>query len=184
MQTVERTPMTRAERVFAAVMGWDLTHVVGRLVKEKVGTQEAAEEMVAEYRKFMIVALENPGKECTPSQIVDEVWHAHILYTQDYSHFSEELQGRFIHHNPASPTGEDLPRMQANYQNTRRLIKERFGSISKLYWPVGVKAAACGCTCCNGGCTADQKAMANCGGGCDGGAACSCGTCCSGGGTG
>lgn len=43
-----------------------------------------------------------------PSQVVDDAWHAFILYTRAYKEFCRRALGRFLHHTPAqamrSPT--------------------------------------------------------------------------------
>lgn len=36
-----------------------------------------------------------------PSQVVDDAWHALILFTREYQRFSRRAFGRFLHHNPA-----------------------------------------------------------------------------------
>lgn len=36
-----------------------------------------------------------------PSQVVDEAWHAFILFTRAYHKFCDEGLGRFLHHTPA-----------------------------------------------------------------------------------
>jgi hypothetical protein len=41
------------------------------------------------------------------SPIVDEVWHAFILFTSDYAAFCDEVFGRFVHHAPNWPGGGD-----------------------------------------------------------------------------
>lgn len=51
-----------------------------------------------------------------PSQVVDDAWHAFILFTRGYQRFCSRAFGRFLHHTPAeamaSPTqaGEGLKR--------------------------------------------------------------------------
>ena len=51
-----------------------------------------------------------------PSQVVDDAWHAFILFTRSYQLFCRSAFGRFLHHTPAeamsSPTqaGEGLKR--------------------------------------------------------------------------
>jgi hypothetical protein len=51
-----------------------------------------------------------------PSQVVDDAWHAFILFTRGYQRFCRSAFGRFLHHTPAeamsSPTraGEGIKR--------------------------------------------------------------------------
>jgi hypothetical protein len=37
-----------------------------------------------------------------PSQVVDDLWHEFILYTQNYQQFCRRAFGRFLHHAPAA----------------------------------------------------------------------------------
>lgn len=32
--------------------------------------------------------------------IVDEIWHTFLLFSKDYTHFSEKYFGRYLHHQP------------------------------------------------------------------------------------
>jgi hypothetical protein len=36
-----------------------------------------------------------------PSQVVDDAWHAFILFTRGYQSFCQRAFGRFLHHTPA-----------------------------------------------------------------------------------
>ncbi len=36
-----------------------------------------------------------------PSQVVDDAWHAFILFTRNYQQFCKKAFGRFLHHTPA-----------------------------------------------------------------------------------
>ena len=36
-----------------------------------------------------------------PSQVVDDAWHAFILFTRNYEQFCRKAFGRFLHHTPA-----------------------------------------------------------------------------------
>ncbi len=36
-----------------------------------------------------------------PSQVVDDAWHAFILFSRNYEHFCRKAFGRFLHHTPA-----------------------------------------------------------------------------------
>lgn len=42
-----------------------------------------------------------------PSQVVDDLWHAFILYTKDYQHFCKNAFGTFMHHTPAVVMGSE-----------------------------------------------------------------------------
>lgn len=37
-----------------------------------------------------------------PNQLVDDLWHLHIIYTREYFNFSEKVYGSYLHHTPTS----------------------------------------------------------------------------------
>ena len=37
-----------------------------------------------------------------PSRVVDQVWHAHILFTQEYTEFCNRIIGTYVHHQPTT----------------------------------------------------------------------------------
>jgi hypothetical protein len=45
------------------------------------------------------------GYGCAPTAEADEIWHQHILNTQQYSAACHRLSGAYIHHHPSS--GDD-----------------------------------------------------------------------------
>ena len=57
---------------------------------------------------FWMCNKANKQMVAMPSQVVDEAWHAFILFTRSYKSFSQKALGRFLHHTPteamSSPT--------------------------------------------------------------------------------
>ncbi len=93
---------------------------------------EFAKMAIEEYRRFIFLVLISK-KEVTPSQIVDEVWHYHILHTQAYQSFAKEI-GKYIHHNPG--TASEQPRFDNQYLKTLRFYTLVFNSQPPpLIWP-------------------------------------------------
>jgi hypothetical protein len=91
-----------------------------------------ADAAIAEYKRFVSLALRS-DQEVTPSSIVDEVWHYHILHTRDYAKFAEQV-GNFLHHNPG--TSEEMPRFSKQYQETLDLYRRVFQQEPPVdIWP-------------------------------------------------
>jgi phage tail protein X len=61
-----------------------------------------AGRIVTEALKFVATAATFPTVRITPSNVVDEGWHALILHTRPYADLCERL-GRFVHHYPERP---------------------------------------------------------------------------------
>ena len=38
----------------------------------------------------------------TPSKVVDEVWHAHVLRSEEYAAFCSKYVGWYVHHQPTN----------------------------------------------------------------------------------
>lgn len=88
---------------------------------------------LSEYRRFAFLALISDS-EITPSEAIDEVWHLHILHTQDYAQFGTACR-RFLHHWPGMPTNR--PQWNRQYDRTRDLYREVFGyEAPQAFWPV------------------------------------------------
>ena len=56
--------------------------------------------MEQEYRRFLAMQLMHPGAVIVPCQIVDEMWHRHILDTAAYREDCANVFGRFLDHYP------------------------------------------------------------------------------------
>ncbi len=64
--------------------------------------EATADRIVVEALKFMDAAARFSTVRLTPSNVVDEGWHALILHTNLYQRLCERL-GRFVHHWPERP---------------------------------------------------------------------------------
>ena len=70
-----------------------------RLKKKHKWTEEKCDDLLSQYKQFLFIAATSNEKE-TPTQEVDEVWHEHILFTQDYFDDWTKILGKTIHHAP------------------------------------------------------------------------------------
>lgn len=86
---------------------WDLKYISDKLISKYQWSDERANLAIEEYKKYIFLAKnrEDGDYNCPPGD-VDEVWHAHILYTKNYSRDTREYFGYYLHHTPA--TGEDI----------------------------------------------------------------------------
>jgi hypothetical protein len=73
----------------------------------------------------------------TPSEDVDEVWHLHLVYTQNYwEEFCPNALRRLLHHGPTKGGSEEAEKYLAAYKYTLELYEYEFGeSPPKSYWP-------------------------------------------------
>jgi hypothetical protein len=102
-----------------------------------------------EYRKYLVLCLENPDFPVVPSNYVDDFWHLHILDTLKYEGDCYAYLGYFLHHFPyfGMRGAEDAENLTKAWLRTRELYEERFGTIPEQYWPMSNRCPNCGRRC-------------------------------------
>ena len=98
-----------------------------RLAKEQGWTPEFTHRVVEEYRRFLFLCASAPHP-CTPSEIVDEAWHLHLVYSRSYwEEMCGQILGKPIHHEP----GFGLPGQSEGHRDafvdTMQSYEEAFG---------------------------------------------------------
>ncbi|MDJ0660941.1 MAG: hypothetical protein QNJ42_15850 [Crocosphaera sp.] len=100
-----------------------------RLASENNWSFDYTQRVIEEYKKFTFLAVIASGK-VTPSKIIDEAWHLHLLYTHSYwNEFCPHILGYSLHHNPSDGTGEENQKYEHQYQETVKLYQEYFGCL-------------------------------------------------------
>ena len=71
-----------------------------RLARENGWSRQYADRVIEEYRRFCYLAM-TAGHHVTPSEEVDQAWHLHLLYSENYCRdFCGDTLGRDLHHGP------------------------------------------------------------------------------------
>ncbi|MFD1733046.1 hypothetical protein ACFSC4_21000 [Deinococcus malanensis] len=104
-----------------------------------LGKRARAHEVLGEYRRFLHLSTLGP---VSPSHLVDEAWHLHLTYTQDYWERLPQVLGRALHHNPAS-SPEDAVRLGGS--TCRPSTATSSCSVPPRPWPSGLTRAARPC---------------------------------------
>lgn len=60
-----------------------------------------------------------------PSQVIDEVWHSHILNTENYASMCKALETSFLHHKPTTSEA-DLQQCREQFELTLKLYRSAF----------------------------------------------------------
>jgi hypothetical protein len=55
---------------------------------------------VIEYKKFVRMMVDDQSTWFTPSKLVDELWHRHMLDSVAYCEFCDRVAGAYLHHTP------------------------------------------------------------------------------------
>lgn len=93
-----------------------------RLAKENNWSMTFTEQAITEYKKFMFLAT-FADHMVSPSEVIDEVWHLHLIYTQSYwKDLCEGVLGKRIEHIPSSGGREQ----QAYFEDLRAKTRESY----------------------------------------------------------
>ena len=105
-----------------------------RLARDNGWSHAYALKAIEEYRKFAYLAV-TTGREVTPSDEVDQVWHLHLTYTRHYWGTFQETLGMPLHHGPTAGGAEEAKRYALNYEATLQAYEAEFGEVPKDIWP-------------------------------------------------
>jgi uncharacterized membrane protein YgcG len=103
-----------------------------RLARENYWTKKFTESAILEYKKFMYLAGTSEFM-VSPSEIVDAVWHQHLIFTQSYTDFCNII-GKQIQHVPSTHNKEEFDKFRQAKERTRRLYEANFGEELKEIW--------------------------------------------------
>lgn len=103
-----------------------------RLAKENFWTINFTAEAILEYKKFMYLAA-TAKQMVSPSEIVDTVWHQHLIFTQSYNEFCT-LLGKRIEHVPSTHNRDEFEKFKLAKERTQQLYSEVFGEQPKEIW--------------------------------------------------
>jgi hypothetical protein len=105
--------------------------------------------METEYRRFLALHLLHPEADIVPCELVDEMWHRHILDTAAYREDCEAIFGQFLDHFPYfGMRGEaDAQALADAYADTLDRYREAFGEPPDDTW-IAADASSCRRTAC------------------------------------
>lgn len=103
-----------------------------RLAHENAWPARFTAKAILEYKKFMYLAATANGM-VSPSEIVDVVWHQHLIFTQSYDNFCKIL-GRKIEHIPSTHRSNEKHLFTEARERTAQLYIETFGEMPDDIW--------------------------------------------------
>lgn len=103
-------------------------------------------EVSDEYRKFLVLCLQNPNVAIVPSTQVDDFWHLHILDTQKYAQDCERCFAYFLHHFPyfGMRDKQDAKNLKDAWKQTKSLYLAEFLTMPKHLWVSSKRCPNCG----------------------------------------
>ena len=98
-----------------------------KLAHENGWSQDYAERVVEEYRRFLFLAAQ-AGHSVSPSEDVDQAWHLHLINTRSYW---DELCGKLLeqplHHAPSRGGPDEDAKHRSWYAETMASYQKFFG---------------------------------------------------------
>ena len=79
-----------------------------------------------EYLRFLKLRQKYPSVTLVPNELIDAVWHAHILNTEQYHADCDRLFGKYLHHVPHLDDDVSEENEQG-YLETQQLFQSEFG---------------------------------------------------------
>jgi hypothetical protein len=111
-----------------SIMRYDLKPMIERCKKEHDYTDEDMVILEKELKRYFIISELNRSEETKSgfgmfSRDVDKLWHAFILFTQDYAQFCTTCVNHFIHHNPKTEIDRSPEKKQQSRENFLEFVK-------------------------------------------------------------
>lgn len=146
MQSHVPQSLTPMQIALARTAALDLTAVAHKLQATDPArwTDERVRDLQLAYRRFLAIHLVHDDSCFVPSAALDEFWHQHILFTEQYERDCRALFGRTLHHDPLFGLRDEAER-QENAAGFARL-----GELWNFYFgePLVGCANPCGSTDC------------------------------------
>jgi hypothetical protein len=102
--------------------------ILRRLSMEHGWPLEYARRVTDEYKKFVYLAV-MAGHKVTPSDEVDQVWHLHMIYTEEYwDNFCTNILHTKLHHGPTKGGKNEDIKFDDWYSKTKDSYRRIFGT--------------------------------------------------------
>jgi hypothetical protein len=110
-----------------AIYGYKMDDILQILTAQKHWNKTQAREADEWYRNFLwLTYLQGNRPVYAIYKYSDDLWHAHIIYTERYKAFCERVFGRFIDHTPLS--GRVTQPWVKRFERSLRSYEAEFGN--------------------------------------------------------
>lgn len=103
-----------------------------RLAYESKWTHHVTKQAIEEYKKFMFLASIS-NQMVSPSEIVDKVWHQHLIFSKSYEKLCQ-LLGKKIEHIPSTHNPHNHSVFKTAKEHTATLYESYFGKQNPYFW--------------------------------------------------
>lgn len=127
------------EQLIETVTNYSLTPMVERCKKEHGYTDEDMIILERELKRYFILSELNKSGFSMFSRDIDNLWHAFILFTKEYTHFCNSCFNRFVHHIPETEefkarSPEKQQQSRVNFHEFVKLYEETFQEEIHSIW--------------------------------------------------
>ena len=125
--------MDNNQTLIASIEAFDIdggpvqTSFADRLAEEQGWTPEFTHRVIREYKRFVALAMISKAP-VTPSLIIDEAWHLHLIYTRSYWERFMPLLPRSLHHEPTKGGESEEVKHKNQFGATLELYRQTFGN--------------------------------------------------------
>lgn len=123
-------PPNMLEKVTAAFGGVDAsTKAFAHKLSRKLGWHPTfAIRAIEEYKRFLYLGVVSESV-VTPSRVIDQVWHEHLLFSRGYREFCRDVLQREFDHNPELlPSEQQTAIFKAQFDATIDLYRVEFNA--------------------------------------------------------
>lgn len=143
---METKILLRNESLWEGIQGFSLDNPDAtfpfskKLAKEENWTLDFTQKAIEEYKKFVYLCCISPNG-ASPSEVVDKVWHLHLIYTQNYwEEFCPKILKQNLHHHPSNGGFEEKNKHENWFAETLKNYREIFSQEpSEDIWDNNVK---------------------------------------------
>jgi uncharacterized protein (TIGR04222 family) len=136
MMDAKQVALYEKLQAFAFEAGPTALSFADRLAKENGWRVVYAERVIAEYKRFLFLAM-CAGHPASPSDPVDQAWHLHLVYTRSYwDDLCRGVLGRPLHHGPTLGGAAEQEKHNDWYENTLASYRTFFSAEPPAdIWP-------------------------------------------------
>jgi hypothetical protein len=138
------------DRIMSRVNCLDFTPHGYKLEKEYHWSSEKINHAIKIYKEWLVLQVFYENYSFAPSELIDDLWHIHILDTRKYMSDCNSIKGEFIHHYPyfGLTDQENESVLASGFELTKKLYMKHFDHDDLGF--EGDHAASCGCRSGNG----------------------------------
>lgn len=124
----------------------NINPIMERLVQVEKWRKKQAFQACEQYRNYLFLLKKYGNRYSSenlpPSLDIDAAWHAHILFTEKYIEFCNNVFGKYLHHHPHH--GQDSIKisdikLESMFEITQELYYKEFGDYIYAIRPLPFK---------------------------------------------